>query len=202
MAMADIGGMNSIGLEACLDRALLELAYPDDLTSVLDVLVSLTGARFAYVEAGKLSNGSSHSGRDTAALGAMIPRDLIRRARLGAPTAGSTGAAADRVEAVLCIPITPVGGVLCLQGSKPFDATARTHALRVARRIAERVLLGTNEVEPVGLHAAMREFQRRHVLAALERNQWNVADAARELKVARSYMYRLIALHALQRELH
>jgi transcriptional regulator with GAF, ATPase, and Fis domain len=89
------------------------------------------------------------------------------------------------VQAVLCVPIAPVGGVLYLQGRDPFGADARDHALRVARRIAERVLLGHADTDRLGLHEAMRAFQRRHVLAALERNHWNASTVARELRVAR-----------------
>ncbi len=39
---------------------------------------------------------------------------------------------------------------------------------------------------------ATRRFQRELIQAALERNQWNVTDTARELDMARSHLYGLI----------
>jgi Nif-specific regulatory protein len=41
-------------------------------------------------------------------------------------------------------------------------------------------------------HEGTRRHQRRLVLEALDRHNWNVADAARELDLARSYVYNLI----------
>ncbi|HWU86746.1 MAG TPA: sigma-54-dependent Fis family transcriptional regulator [Kofleriaceae bacterium] len=52
---------------------------------------------------------------------------------------------------------------------------------------------------PVSYHEATRQFQRRFVLEALERNHWNVADTARELELARSYVYNLIQELGLKR---
>jgi Nif-specific regulatory protein len=47
-------------------------------------------------------------------------------------------------------------------------------------------------VEQLTLQEATRQFQRRHVLDALEKNNWNVAETARELELARSHLYNLI----------
>jgi Nif-specific regulatory protein len=52
---------------------------------------------------------------------------------------------------------------------------------------------------PVTFHEGTRQFQRRLVLEALERNDWNVADTARELDLARSYVYNLIHELGLER---
>lgn len=193
--------MNAFALEAQLDRELLELAHADDLPRVLAILVSLTGARFAYVEASGVC-ATSDRDLDAAALRATLPPQLLRRARLGAHVTGCASANDGHLEAVLCSAIAPVGGALYLQGRGPFHIAAHAHALRVARRIGERALLGVVEHQPLELHAATREFQRRHVLAALDRNHWSVTEAARELKVARSYVYKLIALHELRRDVH
>ncbi len=54
--------------------------------------------------------------------------------------------------------------------------------------------------EPVTLQQATREFQRRHVLAALEKNDWNITDTASELDLARSYLYTLIHDFELRRD--
>ena len=53
--------------------------------------------------------------------------------------------------------------------------------------------------EPVTLQAATRQFQKRMVLEALERNDWNVAETARELELARSHLYNLINDFELKR---
>ncbi len=53
---------------------------------------------------------------------------------------------------------------------------------------------------PVTFQDATRRFQRRHVLEALERNDWNVAETARQLELARSHVYNLINEFALRRE--
>ena len=50
------------------------------------------------------------------------------------------------------------------------------------------------------MHQATREFQRDLVLAALERNDWNVTETARELDLARSHLYNLINDFQLRRE--
>ncbi len=48
------------------------------------------------------------------------------------------------------------------------------------------------DAEPVTLQEAMRSFQRRIVLEALEKHDWNVTEAARDLGLARSHVYNLI----------
>jgi len=53
--------------------------------------------------------------------------------------------------------------------------------------------------EPLTLQEATRQFQRRHVLEALEKNNWNVAETARELELARSHLYNLINDFELRR---
>jgi Nif-specific regulatory protein len=46
--------------------------------------------------------------------------------------------------------------------------------------------------DPLTLQQATRQFQRRFVLEALEKNDWNVTETARELDLARSHLYNLI----------
>lgn len=50
------------------------------------------------------------------------------------------------------------------------------------------------------LQQAMRTFQRQFVLDALEKNDWNVTETARELDLARSHLYNLINDFDLRRE--
>ncbi|MEO7093576.1 MAG: sigma-54-dependent Fis family transcriptional regulator [Polyangiales bacterium] len=48
------------------------------------------------------------------------------------------------------------------------------------------------DAEPVTLQEATRQFQRRLVLEALEKHDWNVTAAAADLGLARSHVYNLI----------
>ena len=52
---------------------------------------------------------------------------------------------------------------------------------------------------PLSFHESTRLHQKRLVVEALERHDWNVADAARELDLARSYVYNLIHEFKLER---
>lgn len=52
---------------------------------------------------------------------------------------------------------------------------------------------------PLSFHESTRLHQKRVVVEALERHDWNVADAARELDLARSYVYNLIREFELER---
>jgi two-component system nitrogen regulation response regulator NtrX len=57
-----------------------------------------------------------------------------------------------------------------------------------------------DQPEAVTLQQATRQFQRRVVLEALQRNDWNVTETARELDMARSHLYNLINDFELRRE--
>jgi Nif-specific regulatory protein len=52
---------------------------------------------------------------------------------------------------------------------------------------------------PVTFHEGTRQYQERLVREALERNHWNAAHAARDLDLARSYVYNLIHEFGLER---
>jgi Nif-specific regulatory protein len=54
--------------------------------------------------------------------------------------------------------------------------------------------------EPLTLQQATRLFQRRYVLEALIKNDWNVTETARELDLARSHLYNQINEFDLKRE--
>ncbi|HET9621130.1 MAG TPA: sigma-54-dependent Fis family transcriptional regulator [Kofleriaceae bacterium] len=54
--------------------------------------------------------------------------------------------------------------------------------------------------ETVTLQQATRQFQRRLVREALERNDWNVTETARQLDLARSHLYNLINDFELRRD--
>ena len=52
---------------------------------------------------------------------------------------------------------------------------------------------------PLSFHESTRRHQKRVVIEALERHDWNVAETARELDLARSYVYNLIHEFELER---
>ena len=52
---------------------------------------------------------------------------------------------------------------------------------------------------PLTFHESTRRHQKRLVIEALERHDWNVAETARELDLARSYVYNLIHEFKLER---
>jgi Nif-specific regulatory protein len=91
------------------------------------------------------------------------------------------------------------------------DASWPGHTRQLAHAIEAAVIRASGEKSPtlhahhifpkqavaeaqqlVTLQEATRQFQRRHVLEALEKNNWNVAETARELELARSHLYNLI----------
>jgi Nif-specific regulatory protein len=55
------------------------------------------------------------------------------------------------------------------------------------------------DLGPMSFHESTRLHQKRVVREALERHDWNVAEAARELELARSYVYNLIHEFKLER---
>ena len=66
------------------------------------------------------------------------------------------------------------------------------HVFPAARR-------GAALPSPPTFHDATSQFQRRYLLECLEANHWNIAETARQLDLARSYVYSLISQHGLAR---
>lgn len=97
--------------------------------------------------------------------------------------------------------------------SVDWPGNARELENRIESAVLHAHLRGSNTVEasdvfpdgasrdaqPVSLQEATRRFQRDFVLAALESTDWNVAETARRLDVARSHLYTLIRAHSLGR---
>ena len=73
-------------------------------------------------------------------------------------------------------------------------AVIRAHGERASTIHEHHIFpkLAAAGAEPVTLQAATRQFQKRHVLAALESNDWNISETARQLDLARSHLYNLI----------
>jgi len=93
--------------------------------------------------------------------------------------------------------------IACRNASWPGHTRQLAHAIEAAVIRAHGEGAGTlhehhifpkvaREAEAMTLQEATRQFQRRAVLEALEKHDWNVTDAARDLGLARSYVYTLI----------
>jgi transcriptional regulator with GAF, ATPase, and Fis domain len=87
------------------------------------------------------------------------------------------------------------------QLEEAVDAAVVLARAEGASIIGEKHLFPTrfSPEEPRSLEEATREFKRRLVLEALERTDWNVREAARQLEIARSHLYELIAMFGLRR---
>ncbi len=81
--------------------------------------------------------------------------------------------------------------VICAHGEKATTLHAHHIFPEVDPAEADR--------PPSTLQEATREFQHRTVREALERNDWNVTETARQLGMARSHLYNLINDFGLQR---
>ena len=103
----------------------------------------------------------------------------------------------------------------CREASWPGNARQLAHAVEAAviraqgegsrtlqeHHVFPEVERPAGDDRPVNFQEATRRFQRRHVLEALERNDWNVAETARQLELARSHLYNLINDLGLKRSI-
>ncbi len=94
----------------------------------------------------------------------------------------------------------------CQDASWPGHTRQLAHAVEAAvirahgekstllheHHVFPKAAVGRGEPPPQTLQLATRQFQRRLVLEALEKNDWNVSETARELDLARSHLYNLI----------
>lgn len=171
---------NQVELERDLYRRLLELGERDDvapfLDQALDLAVGVTGARRGYIELGSggsprfwLAKGFDDSEIDR--IRTEISTGIIAKA-LATGEAVSTASAIDdprfashgsvqaqRIRAVLCVPVGPSIGVVYLQGRDepgPFSPEDRALAEIFARHLAPRVdrLLAREEEERARDHTA------------------------------------------------
>ena len=101
--------------------------------------------------------------------------------------------------------------VACREASWPGHTRQLAHAIEAAviRAHGERATtlqahhvfpkLARDDDAPFSLYDATRVFQRRHLRDALDRHDWNVTEAARELDLARTHLHKLIKDYDLRR---
>ena len=204
-------------------RRLLDLSGPEDVPhvlrgagGVLDILVRLTGAELAYLEVLgggiELRVGHGAADGDADAVEPRISREILRLAlsRIEEVTSPSAlgderfstfeGVVRNQVRAVACVPVASLPGALYLQGQRPFSPVALDLTRLCARHVGEQLIQHQSRDERLPLHRATRMFKRRHLLAALSRAEWNCSRAARELGIARSNLYKLMALLDIQEQ--
>ncbi|CAN5898857.1 hypothetical protein BH11MYX2_BH11MYX2_33620 [soil metagenome] len=180
----DGGGGGELASQRAFFRQLLELgdhADPGPLVhKALALIVEVSRARTGYLELydahqqpqfWKAYGIFDHS---PAEIRAAVPRDLMGQA-LGEGRTIET-------EDVVCAPVgSPLAiGILCLQGLPLRDGTAN----EAPRTFAD----------------ATRMFQRRYLLDALKRNEWQVLGTSRELAISRTHLHKLINDYDLRRD--
>jgi hypothetical protein len=164
-------------------RRLVELdrgPVDDLLAEAMDQLLVATAADLVYLAGGGLERHRATRSVDLEQLRVEIPTNPPRDAL-------------DPTRSIVCVPVfglafaglvyVRTGGVLVASDVDLIELFARrvgTFAHVLARP------------EP-DLHAETREFQYRRVLELLARNKTNVSQTARQLRVRRSFVYRLLS---------
>jgi hypothetical protein len=189
---------------------------PDvELSDAVRLLAEVLGATTAYLElvAGDAPAPCFTTGHDVSggAAAEIICRGVVARAIADNTVTGSPSARADprfrdlgsvrrnEIEAIVCVPVEAgdVSGAVCVQrGRRPGGFT--DGELHLVEYFAQQLVLIAPRLAPsppaatVPLRDEIRQLQRRLVHAALARTNGNVAQAARELRVARSFVYSVV----------
>jgi hypothetical protein len=196
--------------DARLFRRLLALpAEPDPgsgLAGSLALLAEVADATAAHFELASLSperrvavtfpDTETEISRGVIALAHSIGRPLeSASARLDARFRDLTSVRRNGVEAVICVPISMPE----IEGAVYLDRAVATGGFSAS--VFEAVQWFANQYAQVAdrvvphptrsLHEETRRFQQRRVRDALNRANWNVASAARELSVTRNFVYSL-----------
>lgn len=185
-----------------------------EVGAALRMLVEMMGATTAYFELVSddeatvwFSAGYDLEGnepRDVVSRG-VLARAITDGAMIVTPSARNdprfrdlSSVRRERLEAVACAPIelSELSGALCIQRSFRCGAFSADH-LRLVELFAQQLAqvarrLGIRDrTKPVPMRDEVRRFQEALVREALARSNGNVAQAARDLKVARSFVYTL-----------
>ena len=109
------------------------------------------------------------------------------------------------------LPVARPTLVACREASWPGHTRQLAHAIEAAviRASGERATTlqtrhvfpkHTGEDTPLTFADARRAFERRHLYDALDRHDWSVTNAAKELDLARTHLHKLINDYDLRRE--
>jgi len=203
------------GVSAVLYKRLLALATHDNPESLLEdavrLIVEVTSAKLALVELIDAARqptfwrGHGHA-VDLDVIRGSISRGVVAHTLDQGRTVVTTSAMGDArfaaldsvkqhaTETVLCTPIGahPPIGALYLQGRVqpgPFSPADQEHAEVFAAQLA---LFAQRLLPPRRLADETSELHRRRVLETLKKHDGNVSETARELGVARSFIYSVV----------
>lgn len=188
------------------------------MTEALDLIVELAQARLAYVElrsstGARYERGHGCNDDDLETIRKTLSTTIIERVITSseplildsafddARFADAGSVKQNEIRQVIVFPVgkDPTCGVVYLQGrsGEPMKPTIQARVANFARDLAPVTdrLLGV----AIPLEQDAREVRRRRTLEALTRHNWNYADAAAELGVARSHLYRLVHQHGLKK---
>jgi hypothetical protein len=193
--------------------ALPRAAEPDtEIASAVRLLVEVTSATTGYLElvagdppAPQFITGHDATGSDPAE---TICRGLIAQAIAEQTVIQSASARADarfrdlgsvrrnEIEAIVCAPIEvgELAGAVCVQRRARAGGFSGCE-VRVVECFAQSLALVARRLvppSPVPLRGELRRLQETLVRDALARTKGNVAQAARELRVARSFVYSVV----------
>ena len=206
-------------IENELLKKLLALPRADqpgtELLSAIRLLVEVVGATTGYLElvagdppAPQFARGHDVTGNhpvETICRG-VIAHALAEKALVESPSARGDARFRDlgsvrrnEIEAIVCAPIEVgdlVGAVCVQRRSRPGGfSKCETHVVEYfAQQLAlvARRLVPADPPVPVALREEIRRLQESLVRDALARTKGNVAQAARELQVARSFVYSVV----------
>ena len=187
-----------------------------DLATAIRLLAEVTHAATTYyeiaaVDSPELRFAQGHETTGQASAESTISRGVIARAIADRTSIVSASAREDKrfrelgsvrryeIEAIACVPIE-VGdlvGAICIQRCQQPGAfsEANVHLIEFFAQQLSLVagrLIPDRPAAPVPLREHLRRVQETLVRDALSRNQGNVARAARELQVARSFVYSVV----------
>src|SRR5262249_3520655 len=126
----------------------------------------------------------------------------------------SFAAEASRRHKLPALGVSRSVALMCREASWPGHVRQLANAIEAAvirasgehakvvelRHVFPETVGAEHDDRPATFQDATRHFQRNYVLDALERNDWNVAETARRIGLARSYLYNLIHDFALRRD--
>jgi GAF domain-containing protein len=202
--------------ETALLKRLLALprvgALPDEIAEALRLLVTAMAATTGYLEivdgddpAPCFTTGHDVHGKDPAE---TICRGVIARSIAHNTIIESSSARVDarfrelgtvrrgRIEAIVCMPIEAgdVAGAVCIQRNARPGAFSECE-LRLVDYFVQQLAVVARRLAPTGpapMRDEIRRLQKNLVREALARTNGNVAQAARELRVARSFVYSVV----------
>lgn len=182
-----------------------------ELAAAIRLLAEATQATSAYFEVASLEEpddrvdgghevGSEEDGGSTICRGA-IARSIVERSSIESASArfdprfselGSVRR--NEIDALVCVPIEAGGGVgaVCVQRCAKPGAFSKAEVQLVELFAQQLAHVADRLTGPAPLRVQIRRVQETLVRDALSRSKGNVARAARELQVARSFVYSVV----------